>query len=71
MTQKEVLTMGRDQSKYAGYRADWNSKNTKLISLRLAANTDGDMIEYLEKKENVAGYLRSLIRADMEAQKQE
>lgn len=58
--------MGRDKQKMSGYHSRWNAEHTKLVSLRLTAATDGDMIEYLGKMENVAGYIRQLIRADME-----
>lgn len=43
--------------------ANYRKKNRQFI-LRLSP-VDQDMIEWLESKENVQGYLKELIRADM------
>lgn len=39
--------------------------NTKIITLRLNNKTDADVIEWLEKQDNKAGYIKRLIREDM------
>lgn len=40
--------------------------NIKRVVLNLNINTDQNMIEYINKIENKQGYLKSLIRKDME-----
>lgn len=44
----------------------YNKKNTKQINIRLNKKTDEDIILYLDKKENKQGYIKDLIRADIE-----
>lgn len=44
---------------------DYDRKNTKLIGMKLNRNTDADILTFLEKQENVQGYLKRLIREDM------
>lgn len=44
---------------------DYDRKNTKLIGMKLNKNTDADILEFLEKQENIQGYLKRLIREDM------
>ena len=43
----------------------YDAANTKQIHLKLNLNTDTDILEHLEKQENVQGYIKALIRADM------
>lgn len=45
------------------YNSD--KKNAKFFGLKLSRNTDADIIAWLESRESVQGYLKSLIRADM------
>ncbi len=42
-------------------------EKTKQIGLQLYKNTDADMIIWLDSQENKQGYIKALIRADMEA----
>ena len=44
---------------------DYDRKNTKLIGMKLNRNTDADILAFLEKHENIQGYLKKLIREDM------
>ena len=44
---------------------DYDRKNTKLIGMKLNKNTDADILAFLEKQENIQGYLKRLIREDM------
>lgn len=53
-------------SKYS-YQDKWRKENTRVFKIRLFRNTDGDMIEFLEAKENKQGYIKELIREDMKA----
>ena len=44
---------------------DFDRKNTKLVGMKLNKHTDADILDYLEKQENVQGYLKKLIREDI------
>lgn len=46
-----------------------NKINTKMICLRLSYNTDADIIKKLDEVESKMGYIKKLIRKDMQAQK--
>ena len=46
--------------------AKYDKANTKGIYLKLNKNTDADIIERLEESENVQGYIKTLIRKDMD-----
>lgn len=48
---------------------EYAKKNMKQIRFVLNKNTNQDLIDYLETKENVNKYLRDLIIADMEKKK--
>lgn len=43
----------------------YNAKNVKQVKLNLNKKTDADIIEYLEKADNVQGLIKDLIRQDM------
>ena len=43
----------------------YDAKNTKQIHLKLNLNTDADILEQLERVDNVQGYIKDLIRKDM------
>lgn len=43
----------------------YNQKNVKQIKINLNRKTDADIIEYLEKADNVQGLIKDLIRQDM------
>ena len=46
-----------------------NKINTKMICLRLSYNTDADIIKKLDEVESKMGYIKELIRKDMQALK--
>lgn len=46
-------------------RDKWNLKNKKVVSIGFYP-VDADILEHLNAKSNKAGYIKSLIRADME-----
>lgn len=51
--------------KYKGqYKYDKN--NTKMYTLKMNLNTDAEIVEHLSKQANVQGYIKALIRADIE-----
>lgn len=43
----------------------YNAAHTKIIPVRLNLTLDKDILDHLEKKESVAGYIKELIRADI------
>ena len=45
----------------------YNAKNVKQIKINLNRKTDADIIEYLDKADNVQGLIKDLIRQDMES----
>lgn len=51
--------------KYAS-QARYIAKTRRRYVLNLNKNTDGDLLEHLEKIDNVQGYLKELIKMDMQ-----
>jgi hypothetical protein len=47
--------------------ARYKAANTKQIKFVLNKNTEPDLIAHLESIDNVQGYIKSLIRADMQS----
>lgn len=45
----------------------YNAKNVKQVKINLNKKTDADIIEYLDKADNVQGLIKDLIRQDMES----
>ena len=43
----------------------YNAANTKQIIIRLNKRTDADILATLASRENVQGYIKALIRADV------
>ena len=65
--EKEVVIMGTkltDAKREAIKRYD--AKNTKQIHLKLNLNTDAELLEWLAKQDSIQGYIKSLIKKDME-----
>ena len=44
----------------------YNASHTKQIPLRFNLNTDKDILDRLYSVDNIQGYIKSLIRADIE-----
>ena len=44
----------------------YDAANTKQVHLKLNKKSDARLIEWLEKQDNVQGYIKRLIREDME-----
>lgn len=53
----------------ADYHTDWCKEHTTQFKLRLNNNTDADIIEFLKSLPNKQGFLKELIRKEIEAQK--
>lgn len=49
----------------------WNSTNTVLITMRLVKTTDKDILDHLDSVGNKQGYLKALVRLDIEKSKGE
>ena len=48
---------------------DYNKKYTKTVLIRLNSNNDKDIIEQLDKVNSKMGYIKELIRKDIQAKK--
>ena len=46
--------------------AKYNKENVKQVVLHFNITTDKDILDYLSSKENKTGYIKQLIRADIE-----
>lgn len=59
--------MGERKSSEATIKRNiaYNAKHVKQFKMNLNKNTDADIIEHLETKENKQGYVKELIRKDM------
>ena len=44
----------------------YDAANTKQIHIKLNTTTDADIIAQLERQESIQGYIKRLIREDME-----
>lgn len=63
--------MTKKQSAQVKASIKYNKNNVKQVKMNLNRNTDADIIEYLEKADNVQGLIKDLIRQDMYDDKQE
>lgn len=57
--------MSEEKKRNYDAQARYNAKTRRRVALNLNTNTDPDILEHLEKLDNVQGYLKQLIRADM------
>lgn len=55
--------------KQAEAQARWDRENIRRVVLKLVRTTDADILEWMESKENMQGYLKNLIREDMKRSK--
>ncbi len=69
MPDKYFANMTPEQRAAKNTRGDkWNKENTTRVYVRLNNRTDADILAKLESVENVQGYVKALIRADIAAQ---
>ena len=56
-----------DEKRKAHVKASvkYNAKNVKQVKLNLNKKTDDDIIRHLDKCSNVQGYIKGLIRKDI------
>lgn len=57
---KEVPRVPESKAHY-----EWTKKNTTRFTVKLNHNTDGDVLEHLDKQGNKQSYIKQLIREDM------
>lgn len=55
--------MAFDRNKYLG---EYQKENLQRIYLKLSRIHESDLIEHLDRQPNKQGYIKDLIRADME-----
>lgn len=55
--------MSSEAQKRASARYD--AANTRQIKLKLNTKTDADILGFLDRLENIQGYIKGLIRQDM------
>ena len=55
-----------DKAKQYARNSAWNQSHTTLINLRFVRTTEADLLAHLNAQPNKSGYIKSLIRADME-----
>lgn len=63
--------MNEEKKRNYDAQARYNAKTRRRVALNLNTNTDPDILEHLEKLDNVQGYLKRLIREDMAKQGRE
>lgn len=51
--------------------AKFQSEHTTFIGLKLVDTTDADIIDWLKKQPSKQGYIKTLIRADIDSKKTE
>lgn len=58
----------REYAKRTGYASSkkYEKDNVKRYVVKLVVNTEQDIIDWLEEQDNKAGYIKNLIKEDME-----
>ena len=63
-TRKGMRAMGDSEAK-----KQWMRENTRFFGLKLNRTTDEELIAKLEEQESIQGYIKDLIRKDVEREK--
>ena len=45
--------------------AKYDKANTRFVGMKLNLTTDADILDWLAEQDNIQGYLKSVIRADI------
>ena len=53
------------------YMNKYEKENIRQIRLKINRKTEPDLVEWIEQQDNIQGYIKDLIRKDMEKQKAE
>ena len=69
---KTKLEIQKAYEQRTGYAAQkkYNANNLKHIKFAFNIKTDADILEKLEEQPNKTGYIKDLIRADIQRQKE-
>lgn len=51
----------------SAYDQQYQKSNVKILKVPLNIKTDADILEHLETKENKSGYVKRLIRSDIQS----
>lgn len=66
MTERTYATMTPEQRTAKNARGErWNKENTRQVKFRFNLRTDRDILDKLDSVDNVQGYVKALIRADI------
>lgn len=57
------------ENKYAP-QARYNAKTRHRVAVNLNTNTDQDIIQHLGNLDNIQGYIKALIRADIKSKEE-
>ena len=52
------------------YLAQYEKENLRQIRLKINRKTEPELLEWIEKQENIQGYIKQLIREDMDREKE-
>lgn len=52
------------------YLAQYEKENLRQIRLKINRKTEPELLEWIEKQENIQGYIKRLILEDMEREKE-
>lgn len=52
------------------YDAKYKKENQRQVVVKINRKTEPELLDWVEQHENLQGYIKDLIRADMEAHKQ-
>lgn len=52
------------------YLARYEKENLRQIRLKINRKTEPEILEWIEKQDNIQGYIKELIRKDMEREKE-
>lgn len=55
-----------DKEKKQAYDQQYEKTNLRQIKLNINRKTEPELLEWIEKQENIQGYIKNLIREDME-----
>ena len=69
MSRPKIYTDEERRSKKSKRNTDYNKNNTIRLPINLNTNTDKDIIDFLTTIPNKQGYIKDLIRLDMDSRK--
>ena len=55
-----------DKEKKQAYDQQYEKTNLRQIKLNINRKTEPELLKWIEKRENIQGYIKRLIREDME-----